>query len=215
MTYETFVERTIELFITKIDNCFVNKSGVQGIIDVPTWLTYFTFDVMSDLTYSKHHGFISRGEDAYGIINWVKTFLDYGFIVRDSMFMHSKPFEFTYLQVGQMPWTNLLLRHNPILLWLERRGLYGGNTFPGATFAVQRIEERKRQKPIGDEEDEREDLLDKYRRATRERPEYATDKEVLGFSLSNMIAGAETTLDPWSPLPSENHSYSQITAPFQ
>ena len=93
MTYETFVERTIELFITKIDNCFVNKSGVQGIIDVPTWLTYFTFDVMSDLTYSKHHGFISRGEDAYGIINWVKTFLDYGFIVRDSMFMPSKAFK--------------------------------------------------------------------------------------------------------------------------
>ena len=81
MTYEAFVERTIELFITKMDNSFVDEPGVQGIIDVPTWLTYFTFDVMSDLTYSKHHGFISRGEDMYGIINWVETFLYYGYIV--------------------------------------------------------------------------------------------------------------------------------------
>ena len=114
-----------------------------------------------------------------------------------------------------MPWTNLLLRHNPFLLWLERRGWYGGNTFPGATFAVKRIEEREQRKLTGNGVDEREDLLDKYRRARRERPEYVTDREVLGFSLSNMLAGAETTLDP-SPLSSSNnHSYSPMTAPFR
>ena len=81
MAYEPFVERTIEIFITKMETEFVNKSGAQGIISFPTWLTYFTYDAMSDLTYSKHHGFITRGEDAYGIIKWVRPFLYYGFIV--------------------------------------------------------------------------------------------------------------------------------------
>lgn len=81
MTYEPFVERTIEVFTTEMNNRFVNKQGSEGIIDFPTWLSYFTFDVISDLTYSKRHGFISHGEDMYGILGWVANFLKYGFIV--------------------------------------------------------------------------------------------------------------------------------------
>ena len=92
-----------------------------------------------------------------------------------------------------MPWVDLLFRHNPLLMWLERRGWYMGNTFPGATFALQRIRDRDQQKLTGPGEDRREDLLDKFRQARRERPEHITEQEVLGLSLSTMLAGAETT----------------------
>ncbi len=95
-----------------------------------------------------------------------------------------------------MPWVDHFFRHNPILLWLERQGWNTGNTFPGASFAVQRIREREEQKLPEDDADRREDLLDKFRRAKRERPEHITDKEVLGNSLSTMLAGAETRLGP-------------------
>ena len=81
LTYETFVERTIEFFMVKMDDRFVDRYGTEGIIEFHTWLSFFTFDVISDLTYSKRHGFISRGEDMYGIIGWVVDFLKYGFIV--------------------------------------------------------------------------------------------------------------------------------------
>ena len=91
-----------------------------------------------------------------------------------------------------MPWVSKILRHNPILLWLERRKLYSGNTFPGATFAIGRIQAREKQKATGDGADRREDLLDKFRRARRERPEHITSREVVGLSLSTMFAGAET-----------------------
>lgn len=92
-----------------------------------------------------------------------------------------------------MPWVDLLLRHNPLLMWLERRGWYKGSTFPGATFALERIRDRDQQKLTEIGEDRREDLLDKFRRARRERPEHITEQEVLGLSLSTMLAGGETT----------------------
>lgn len=92
-----------------------------------------------------------------------------------------------------MPSLDLFLRHNPILMWLERRGWYSGNTFPGAPFAIQRVSEREHQKLTEDDADARTDILERVRRVKRERPEHITDKEVLGLTLSTMFAGAETT----------------------
>lgn len=93
-----------------------------------------------------------------------------------------------------MPSLDLLLRHNPLLMWLERRGWYSGNTFPGSPFAIQRISEREQQQKLAEHgADGRVDILEKVRRVKRERPEHITDKEVLGLTLSTMFAGAETT----------------------
>ena len=92
-----------------------------------------------------------------------------------------------------MPWVDRLFRHNPLLMWLERRGWYTGHTFPGAVFALQRIRDRDQKKSTEIDEDRREDLLDKFRRARREHPEHIAEQEVLGLSLSTMLAGGETT----------------------
>lgn len=58
-SYDPFIERTIQAFTTELDRRFVDKDGSQGVIDFHTWLPFFTFDVISDSTYSKRHGFIS------------------------------------------------------------------------------------------------------------------------------------------------------------
>lgn len=92
-----------------------------------------------------------------------------------------------------MPLLDLFLRHNPVLMWLERRGWYSGNTFPGAPLAIQRVSERNYQKLSEDGADLRADILEKVQRVKYERPEHITDKEVLGLTLSTMFAGAETT----------------------
>ena len=81
LSYEPLIERTIQVFTTALDHHFVDKDGSEGVIDFHNWLHYFTFDVMSDLTYSKRHGFITRAEDVYGIIGWVAKFLQYGSVV--------------------------------------------------------------------------------------------------------------------------------------
>lgn len=198
-TYEPLVEMTIETFLGELETRFAGRHGTASeiSIDAFTWLSYFTYDVMSDLTYSKRHGFITRGEDVHGIIGWVEKFLAYGFVVSDSAALCFAACIMTdglqlLHQTGQMPWVDTLLRHNPVLMWLERRGYYAGNTFPGAKFALQRFSEREReQKTNGNAVGKREDLLDKFRKAKQERPEHITNREVLGLSLSTIIAGSE------------------------
>ena len=81
LDYEPFVESSIQVFTTELDRRFVDKDGSQGVIDFHTWLHYFAFDVISDLTYSKRHGFMSRAEDVHGILGWVDKFVRYGFVV--------------------------------------------------------------------------------------------------------------------------------------
>lgn len=97
-----------------------------------------------------------------------------------------------------MPSIDLLFRHNPLLMWLERRGWYQGSTFPGVPIALQRLRERQRQYDAScgkGEAEEREDLLDQFLKARRKIPSIITEQEVLGLSLSMMIAGSETTQD--------------------
>ena len=106
---------------------------------------------------------------------------------------------------------DVFFRHNPVLMWLEKRGWYRGDAFPGTSFALQRIWEREHQKSTQESADRREDLLDKFRRANRERPEYITDREVLGISLTLLIAGAETRLDSSCLAPiHETDTYTEI-----
>lgn len=93
-----------------------------------------------------------------------------------------------------MPPVDLLFRHNPVLMWLERRGWSAGTTFPGAKFAIQRIAERQRRNDeTGMENNHQLDLLDKFLETHKERPDVFTTREVLGLSLSTMLAGSETT----------------------
>lgn len=95
-----------------------------------------------------------------------------------------------------MPIVDLFLRHNPLLMWLEKQGWYKGSTFPGVPFALRWLRERQQQYDEHSCEDEpksHEDLLDQFLKARQENPEIVTEQEVLGLSLSMMIAGGETT----------------------
>ena len=99
------------------------------------------------------------------------------------------------LKAGQMPSVDMFLRHNPVLMWLERKEWISSSTFPGVPFAVTHMQ--KRLKRYADDVEkhttDQEDLLDKFLKAKRDRPEVVTEREVLGLSLSMMIAGSETT----------------------
>ena len=81
MDYEHLVDSTIEVYLQELNRRFVDKAGTQGVIDLHTWLLYFSFDVIGELTYGARHGFIESSSDVAGIIHYVKTFLNYGFIV--------------------------------------------------------------------------------------------------------------------------------------
>ena len=88
------------------------------------------------------------------------------------------------------------LRHNPVLLWLERRNLFHGSTFALGPLVGKRIMERMKyyEKKKISESGDHEDLLDNFLRAKQACPKAVTNKEVIGLSLTMFLAGADTVL---------------------
>ena len=99
--------------------------------------------------------------------------------------------------MGQWPVADKFLRHNPLLLWLERKGVFQGSTFPLVPLVAKNMRERVKYYQTKEEPaiKEREDLLDKFLHAKETHPHVVTEREVLSLSLTMILAGAETTLE--------------------
>lgn len=99
------------------------------------------------------------------------------------------------LKAGHIPAVYLFIRHNPIWLWLERKEWISSSSFAGVPFAIKHMRERLKRYAADAEKNagHREDILDRFLKARQDRPEIVTEREVLGLSLSIMIAGSEPT----------------------
>ncbi|MCJ1386172.1 hypothetical protein MMC17_009298 [Xylographa soralifera] len=186
VSYEHLIDKTIDVFLEQWDARFAGKQGPEGVIDLASWLLYFSFDVIGELTYGSRHGFMESGRDSQGIISFLQKFGAYGWVM------------------GPSPNLDKLFRHNPVLLWLERRGFYQKSTFPLVIFVAKRMKARvsyyetKRDTETKNDED----LLDKFFKAKEAHPKAMSEKEVLNLSLTMVLAGAETMSDPLPDLSS-------------
>jgi hypothetical protein len=88
------VERQL---IEKLDG-FAGASGRE--CDLGDWLHYFAFDVLGEVAFSQHYGFIAQGKDVDGMIKFIDEVQFYDGIV------------------GQVPWWDKFLRLNPVLPYL-------------------------------------------------------------------------------------------------
>ena len=176
--YEPFVNNTITTFIRQLDQRFADKTGVDGIVDLPRWMHWYAFDVIGELTYGQAFGCLESASDVDNILGETREFLVY---------LHSS---------GQMPWLDDVLMKNPVLLWFNRNGFFNGHPNPAVPVALKRQNERIKRRGIGKtskNDDGRVDLLDKFLQARDKHPETITDKEVLGLGLSMVFAGSEST----------------------
>ena len=176
--YEPFVNSTITTFIGQLDKRFADKSGKDGVIDLPSWMHWYAFDVIGELTYGQAFGFLESASDLDNLLGRTREFL-------------------VYLQsYGQIPWADDLLLKNPLLLWLNQRGWLNGSPNPAVPFALKRQIERIQSRQKAERrtnDDGRMDLLDKFLAATDKYPETITEREVLGLGLSMVFAGSEST----------------------
>ena len=72
LRYEPWVDDTVRLFLKQMQERFVDKDGPKGLIDFPTWLGYFSADVISEMTFGEKTGFLETGKDVQGIIMGVR-----------------------------------------------------------------------------------------------------------------------------------------------
>ncbi|KAF3054724.1 Cytochrome P450 monooxygenase andK [Trichoderma lentiforme] len=172
--YEPLVDTTVHLFLRQLNKRFAGKQGTGGVIDFPTWLQYYAFDVIGELTYSSRHGFLESGQDVDGIIAYLDKYMSY------------------LVLVGQMPILDKIFWKNPFFMWLSRHGLYD-DTFPAVPFAVKAMRQRTDSDCKPSDTNGVPDLLSKFLNAKELHPDVVGDKEVLAMALSMIFAGSETT----------------------
>ncbi|KEF54335.1 cytochrome P450 oxidoreductase [Exophiala aquamarina CBS 119918] len=76
--YETFVDTTSQLFCRKLVQ---NYAEPREVCDLGTWLQYYAFDVIGEITFSKRLGFLETGTDIEGIIADIEWRLGYFAVV--------------------------------------------------------------------------------------------------------------------------------------
>ncbi|KAJ5590692.1 hypothetical protein N7450_004664 [Penicillium hetheringtonii] len=167
--FEPFVDKTIHTFFKRMDDFVENRETC----DIATWLQYYAFDVIGELTFSKSLGFLERGSDVDGIIVALEAMLDYSG------------------KIGQIPWLDYLFIKNPI------RGLIkGGSTGAVARFARARLDERLGQSSLEDMKESKSqhrDFLSRFLEAKSDHPNAVNDNQVFSYTVSNMNAGSDTT----------------------
>ena len=72
--YEPSVDIATEKFLDQTEALYSSKNAV---CDFAEWLQYLAFDVIGEITYSKRHGFVDRGEDIDGMVAYLGKLFSY------------------------------------------------------------------------------------------------------------------------------------------
>jgi cytochrome P450 len=72
--YEPMVDSTTELFLSQTEELYA-KTGKT--CDFSTWLQFYAFDVIGEMTYSKRHGFVEEDKDIDGIVGYLGSLFSY------------------------------------------------------------------------------------------------------------------------------------------
>lgn len=73
--FQPLVDSTTVVFLEQLQQRFADKNG--AVCDFGTWLQYYAFDVIGELTYSRRLGFVDRGQDVDRIIGDLEWLLNY------------------------------------------------------------------------------------------------------------------------------------------
>jgi cytochrome P450 len=176
LDYEPFVDSTSRTLVEQLTRQYANTGRV---CDFGEWLQWYAFDVIGEMTFSNRFGFLEQAKDVGNIIQTLNKSGTYTAIV------------------GQMPWLDLCLGKNR--LWGEAlsKDKWGVSRFV-LQFLKPRIEEADRVRLQGTEKapldfKDRTDFTAKFISAFDKYHGSIPQSQLLGWSLSNINAGSDTT----------------------
>ncbi|KAI3538507.1 hypothetical protein CSPX01_09435 [Colletotrichum filicis] len=164
--FEPFVDSTIEKLLEKLSE--FADAGQE--LDLATWLQYYAFDVIGELTFGKPLGFLEQGQDVGDVMLSLEKMVDYAGMI------------------GQIPWLDHLFIKNPI-----KRKFGGGSTGAVARFARQCLEERLHRPEGKVENPSHRDFLTRFLETKNTHSQVVDDRQVFSWTLSNVNAGSDTT----------------------
>jgi cytochrome P450 len=141
------------------------------------WFQCYAFDVIGNITFSKPFGFLDRGEDVSGLLQALHKVMAYSTLIGIFASLHPYVFAVTnFFGIG---------------------GAAGRMYLAG--YVKERIRQRKAEKEISEEkaishaDGSPEDFLEKIMIKNKDAPSKVTDYHVFMMSMSNIIAGSDTT----------------------
>ncbi|OHF01691.1 pisatin demethylase [Colletotrichum orchidophilum] len=164
--FESFVDSTIQKLLEKLDEF----AEARRECDLATWLQYYAFDVIGELTFGKRLGFLDQGKSVGGVMLSLERMVDYAGMI------------------GQIPWLDNLLIKNPI-----KRKFGGGSTGAVAQFARQCLKERLQRPKEKEGISSHRDFLNRFLEIKKTHPHVVDDRQVFSWTLSNVNAGSDTT----------------------
>lgn len=177
LDFEPLVDSCTSYWLKRTEEIYVKG---QKLCPLSTWIQYFAFDVIGELTWSKRLGFIEEDKDVGNIIATVDSFQDYGTIV------------------GQNPWWDSLLIKNPIKRFLESRDLWPAS--PNAAiikFALARQQEAAAAPPSDPSTHgagkKGVNFLQRFLQSQEKNQEFLTDNRITAMCASLIIAGSDST----------------------
>ncbi|CAE7177054.1 hypothetical protein PTNB73_03114 [Pyrenophora teres f. teres] len=167
---ESIMNDNLCTLCTQLETRFVEGANKGKTCDIADWISFFAYDFLGDMTWSKRIGFMEKGEDI------------------GDMFVHPKSERVMryFSVVGQIPRLDKWLGKNP--KW--PRSLYKFDDFAvAAGFSVERFMERMQNPELGNG---KKDFLNGFLEAKKKFPELVTDNEVIGYMIINVLGGADT-----------------------
>ncbi|KAM0152967.1 hypothetical protein ACHAQE_006419 [Botrytis cinerea] len=167
LSLEKSVDDTITAFFKRLNELFVDGSSAGTVCKMEDWMMYFSWDVISQITFSRPMRFMETASDHTGFIHVAEQALDY------------------FGVVGQIPTLDQWLGKNPITP-------IGPPTFDKAAIwcAEQSI---ARQQGIDGKSTDSKDMLDGFIELKKTNPELMDDNAIVGSLLLNVLAGADTS----------------------
>ncbi|KAF4414768.1 Pisatin demethylase, partial [Fusarium austroafricanum] len=165
LAMETQMNLVIEEFCTHLEKRFLENGDT---CDLGEWFGFYTWDMLSQLTFSQTFGYMQKAKDFDDSIRSNALGADY------------------FGLIGQIPFLDSLLAKNPVVR-IGPPPLSNAIQFT-VTRLQERFEKRKTDKNRG-----KADFMDHFINAMEEHPDIVDTQRVLVYLIGNVVAGSDTT----------------------
>ncbi|KAJ4401807.1 hypothetical protein N0V91_007706 [Didymella pomorum] len=164
---EPLMNEDLRVFGNELERRFMDGDNGGKTCDIADWISYFAWDFLGDMTWSKRMGFMEQGKDVGGMLQTAENVMRY------------------FSVIGQIPSLDKLFGKNPHLT-----RLYKFDDFAvAAGYAVEQFMERMAN--LAHYKDKK-DFVNGFLAAKKEYPTLVTDNEVIGYMILNILGGADT-----------------------
>ncbi|KAF2186547.1 cytochrome P450 [Zopfia rhizophila CBS 207.26] len=160
---EPLMNNTLQTLCSQLETRFIEGANAGKTCDIADWISYFTWDFLGDMTFSKRMGFMEQGKDVGNMISTAEDVMRYFSVL-------------TLDRVGEIPVLDRLLEKNPYLPYkFPDFAIAAGFCIQQFMARVQNLEQYKEK-----------DFMNGFLAAKKEYPELVDDNTVIGYLIINI-----------------------------